>query len=288
VLEREHVDRPTFSPAEIRRYYDRNTPAFVRLGHGASVGAIHRAIWGPGVTQREAAFRYVEDRIVEQISPLTAPGVPLQVLDLGCGIGASLCYLATRLPLRGTGITISPVQAELAAQRIHGLGLADRVSVIEGDYTALPSTLADIDAAYAIESFVHGPSPERFFAEAARVLRPGGLLMICDDVRRESRDPRAAKAVAQFQRGWHVNTLLTAAELRDTAATAGFTPVATTDLTPYLDLGRPRDRAIAVLAGIFGALPGMSTRMAPLIGGHALQTCLQRGWIGHDFAVFRR
>lgn len=282
------MDRPTFSPADIRRYYDRNTPAFVRLGQGAGAGAIHRAVWGPGVAAREAAFHFVEERIAEALGPLAVGHAPLHVVDLGCGIGASLCYLASRLPIRGTGITISPVQAELAGQRIRSLGLAGQVSVIEGDYTALPSTLRDADAAYAIESFVHGPSPERFFAEAARILRPGGLLMVCDDVRRESTDPRAARVVAQFRRGWHVNSLLTASELRQTAAGAGFTHVATTDLTPFLDLRRPRDRAIAVLARLFGALPGLSTRMAPLIGGHALQTGLLRGWIGYDFTVFRR
>ena len=83
-----------FSPAQIRRYYDRNTSAFVALGQGGSVGAIHRAVWGPGVTRSEDAFHYVEDRIAEHIRRL-----PLDV-DIAARRRSRLrrrrepCYLA--------------------------------------------------------------------------------------------------------------------------------------------------------------------------------------------------
>ena len=292
---------PAFTPAQIRRYYDRNTAAFVRLGQGADVGAIHRAVWGPQVTGREEAFRYVEDRIADLIASLPPGSHPPHIVDLGCGVGASLSYLAGQLPVTGTGVTLSPVQARVASVRIAAAGLADRVVCLEGDYCALPPqmlppSVAPADLAYAIESFVHGPSPERFFAEAARVLRPGGLLVVCDDMRRSSIEPAAAraaaqaagKAIARFERGWHVNSLLTAEALRGVAAAAGFSHESTTDLTPYLELRRARDRAIAALVMLTAWLPMRITRLEPLVGGSALQTCLVRGWIGYDFTVFRR
>ena len=279
---------PAFTPADIRRYYDRNTPAFVRLGEGASLGAIHRAVWGPGVTERGAAFHFVEDQIVEWLRPVLAEQTELHVVDLGCGIGASLCYLAQRLPLHGTGITLSPVQVRFAESRTASLGLADRVRCIEGDYTALPPGIAPADLAYAIESFVHGTSPERFFAEAARLVRPGGLLIVCDDVRRETGSRDAARFIERFERGWHVNSLLTQDELRRAASAAGFAHEATTHLSPYLELRRLRDRAIAALVAVVGWLPMRSTGLAPLIGGSALQTCLANGWIAYDLTVFRR
>jgi len=47
-----------FDTEQIRRYYDRNTSSFVALGQGGSVGAIHRAVWGPGTTTREQAERF--------------------------------------------------------------------------------------------------------------------------------------------------------------------------------------------------------------------------------------
>lgn len=303
-----------FDASDIRRYYDRQTAGFVALGQGGAAGAIHRAVWGPGVTTREQAFHYVEDRIAEMLAggpavgngPASggpfeglrwasggkdgdAEGVELpHVVDLGCGVGGSLCYLASRLPIRGSGITLSPVQARLATERVSALGLADRVTCIEGDYTRLPEGLAPADLAFAIESFVHGPSPERFFAECARLVKPGGLLVICDDIRRPTDDPRATRVVEQFMRGWHVNTLLTADELRDLAGTAGFAHERTLDLTPWLELGRPRDRAIAAFVALFGWLPLSRTRVAHLVGGSALQTCLRSRWIGYDVVAFRR
>jgi len=277
-----------FSTSDVRRYYDTNTPAFVRHGQGGSAGAIHRAVWGPGVTDRAQAFHFVEDLLLRHLDRL-APDRAARVLDLGCGVGGSLAYVAQRRPIRGVGITLSPVQADLARQRIAALGLADRVDVIEGDYASLPGSVRDIDLAYAIESFVHGPSPERFFAEASRALVAGGLLVICDDVRTtDDGDPRAARTLRQFVRGWHVNALLTPTALRGLAARTGFDHVETTDLTPFLELGRPRDRAIAVLSSTVGWIPPLARRFAPLIGGSALQRGLARGWIAYHCASFRR
>ena len=117
-----------------------------------------------------AAFHFVEERIVEWLRPVVAHQDEPHVVDLGCGIGASLCYLAQQLPLHGTGVTLSPVQVRFAEARIASLGLSDRVRCVEGDYTALPSGIAPADLAYAIESFVHGPSPERFRLIPIRVV----------------------------------------------------------------------------------------------------------------------
>lgn len=276
-----------FEAADIRRYYDRQTAGFLALGQGGDEGAIHRAVWAPGVTSRPQAFHYVEDRIADWIDVLDDAHPP-HVVDLGCGVGGSLCHLAGRVPLRGTGITISPVQARLATARLAARGLSDRVRCLEGDYTSLPDDLAPADLAFAIESFVHGPSPERFFASAARLIRPGGRLVICDDVRRPTDDPEAAAAVAQFMRGWHVNTLLTREALVAAASAEGFTLESATDLTPWLELGRPRDRAIALAVRLFGWLPLHRTPFAHVVGGVALQRCLRQGWMAYELACFQR
>ena len=186
---------PRFDRSQVRSYYDRQTAGFVALGEGGREGAIHRAVWAPGVTSRAEAFHYVHDRIAEALARVARdlpPGVVPHVVDLGCGVGASLTYLAARAPLRGTGITLSPVQAALAADRIRALGLAERLTCLEGDYTSLPAGVPPADLAFAIESFVHGPSPRDFFAECARLVRPGGALVICDDLRRDTGDARAA------------------------------------------------------------------------------------------------
>lgn len=277
-----------FDSARIRRYYDSNTSAFVGLGQGGDVGAIHRAVWGPGVTERTQAFRYVEDQIAALVRSLPEGTGARHVVDLGCGVGGSLCYLAQQLPIRGTGITLSPAQMVVAEQRIQQLGLSDRVVCVEGDYCNLPLDLAPADVAFAIESFVHGPDPARFFAQCAALVRPGGALVLCDDFRRPGGGAAASKTIERFCRGWHINTLLTGDEVQQLAHAAGFAHESTMDLSPYLELRRPRDRAIAALLAPAAWLPWRWTRLDPLLGGTALQTCLANGWLGYDVMVFRR
>ena len=185
-------------------------------------------------------------------------------------------------------MTLSPVQARLGAARIAASGCAGPVTCREGDFCALPADLPPTALAYAIESFVHGPDPARFFAEAARVLAPGGRLVICDDVLRAAPDARARQVIGRFRRGWHVNTLLTRGELSQLAAAAGLRLAVADDLTPWLELGRPRDRALAAMAPLLWHVPGAAARFGGVLGGVALQECLARGWVGYDFLVFEK
>ena len=279
---------PRFDTAQVRSYYDRHTSEFVALGQGGH--AIHRAVWGPGTRTRPEAFTYVEDQIAEQLQALVArDGLHTpHIVDLGCGTAATLCGLARRLPIQGTGITLSPVQIRLAQEQIRDAGLSDSVHCIEGDFCDLPPDVATADLAYAIESFVHGPDPERFFTECAGIIRPGGVLMICDDFKRPATEPAASRTIDRFCRGWHVNTLLQPEELHRLAGAAGFGHESTVDLSPYLELGRPRDRAIATLVALVGWLPPVAARFDHLLGGAALQTCLAKGWVGYELALFRR
>ena len=277
-----------FDTADIRRYYDRNTADFVTYGQGGGVGAIHRPVWGRQVNNLDAAFRYVEDRIVDHLLTLGDGSTQLHVIDLGCGVGASLCYLATHLPIQGTGLTLSPVQVRQAENRIREARLVDRVVCREGDFCNPPDDLSPADLTYAIESFVHGPDPAKFFAVCAELPRSKGLLIICADFQRRTKSARATRTLEQFRHGWHLNTLIRISELHEFATAAGFDAVSVDDLTPHLALHRRRDRVIAAFIALFGWLPLDRTRLAHLVGGNALRTCLLNGWIGYDLAVFRR
>ncbi|MBM64234.1 MAG: hypothetical protein CL484_14895 [Acidobacteria bacterium] len=278
---------PRFDTADVQRYYDRYTDNFVSHGPGSRVGALHRAVWTTDIKSPEQAFRYTENRLLRYLDTLPLDQVP-HIVDLGCGVGASLCYLATQISLKGTGLTLSPVQVQHAKQRIDRAGLANRITCIEADYCALPDTLPTADVAYAIESFVHSSSPERFFAGCAKCIRTGGLLMICDDFRCSTPDPRASREVARFQQGWHLNSLLYHDELIELAHQAGFEHLSTDDLTPYLRLGTLRDRFASLFVKTCGWLPLENTQFGHLVGGTALQTCLAKGWIGYYLSLFRR
>lgn len=107
----------------------------------------------------------------------------LMLLDLGCGLGATLRSIARRLPhSRLLGLTRVPWQVEHA----HALNVAaacdERVRVIQGDYedTSLPS--GSVDGAYALESSCHGHGADKsaLLWKGHRLLRPGGRLVVAD------------------------------------------------------------------------------------------------------------
>jgi SAM-dependent methyltransferase len=277
---------------QVRRYYDDNTRLFLSLGQG-SEGTIHRAIWGPGVRDRAQAMRYVDRLIVERLRGLSAPSgeAPLRVADLGCGVCASLCYIAQQLPIAGTGITISPAQAELASQRIAGLGLSEQVRCVQGNFCNLPAGLEQVDLAFMIESFVHAPDAAALFEQASRLVRPGGYLMICDDLLASAdvrTQPRARDWVRRFRDGWRAFNVISEAETHELGRRHGFEPVETLDLTAFLEISRPRDYAMGALMRCFGWLPIDGSYWSMLYGGHALQVALKRGWIRHLVLVLQR
>lgn len=281
-----------FDSEQVRRFYDDNTRLFLSLGQGTE-GTIHRAVWGPGVNGRVEAMAYVDQLVLERLKrvPLRESGEPLHVVDLGSGVCASLCRLAKQVDIEGTGVTISPTQVALAQARIEAHGLAERVRCVHGDFCALPPGLPSADLAFAIESFVHAPDAAAFFTECARLVRPGGYLIVCDDFLGAAGvrgDRKADGWIRRFSQGWRAGNLQSEREAVALAAEHGFTQVESLDLSGYLEIRRPRDYVTAALMRCLGWLPITSSYWSMLYGGHAAQVCLGRGWIKHLFLVWRR
>lgn len=271
----------------VRRYYDTNAAAFERLGQGGA--SIHRAVWGPGVATRADAFHHVDELILDALPPDIAKPT---IVDLGCGLGASLLYLAGQIDMTGEGITISPLQAARAAQIIAHAGASDRVRCREGNYLAVPDDLAGkADLTFSIEAFLHSPDADRYFHEAARTLRPGGKLVLCDDFLVSAQppaSPRAARWLAEFRAGWHAHSLLTVDQVGTLAAAHGLTLLRDLDLTAHLELRRPRDRAISVLVALGRAFRPTGHYWQSLVGGNALQLALLNGLLSYRFLELRR
>jgi cyclopropane fatty-acyl-phospholipid synthase-like methyltransferase len=272
---------------QVRRYYDNNAAAFERLGQGGA--SIHRAVWGPGVTSRVAAFHHVDELILDTLPPdIVKP----TIVDLGCGLGASLLYLAGQIDMTGEGITLSPLQAARAAQIIAEAGADKRVRCREGNYLSLPDDLAGrADLTFSIEAFLHSPDADRYFHEAARTLRPGGRLVICDDFLTSAdppASPRGARWLAEFRDGWHAESLLTVDQVRELAARHGLTLIRELDLTTHLELRRPRDRWISALVTLGRIVRPSGYYWRSLVGGNALQLALIHGLLSHRFLVLRR
>ena len=278
------------TPAQ--RYYDDNTRLLLTLGQGRE-GTIHRAIWAPGVSTRAHALVYVDELIADRAARLQADReTPLHVVDLGCGVGATLCRIAARSPsIHGTGVSISEPQVAMAHERIGAFRFTERLRAVHGDFCELPQGLTPAGLAYSIEAFVHAKNPSAYFHESARLVQPGGMLIVCDDFIANARvasEPTAQKWLERFRRGWVVGSLLDGAELDAIAREHGFEPEETIDLSEYQEMNRPRDYAIAALMRTLGWLPINDSYWSMLYGGHALQVAHKRGWLRYLFKVWRR
>ncbi len=100
------------------------------------------------------------------------------LLDIGCGWGGMIIHAAQRYGVNALGITLSENQAEFARKRIAALGLSDRCRVEVRDYRQLGSAEAfdKIVSIGMVEHVGHRRIGD-YFAQAHRVLRPGGLFL---------------------------------------------------------------------------------------------------------------
>ena len=98
------------------------------------------------------------------------------LLDVGCGTGPMIELLTEAYPDRHfTGVDITPKMIETAAAK----NLPNARFVV-GDSENLPFPPASFDVLICANSFHHYPDPMAFFRSAAKVLRPGGRLILRD------------------------------------------------------------------------------------------------------------
>ena len=122
---------------------------------------------------------YIDETKVEAALQRQLPPGPLgEIVDIGTGTGRILGLLAERAE-RGIGIDTSREMLTVARANLERQGLR-HVEVRHGDMTQLPLSSGTFDLATLHMVLHYAADPARAIAEAARVLKPGGRLIIVD------------------------------------------------------------------------------------------------------------
>ena len=174
----------TSSPVSLQRYYEEAGPDY--------------ASWSPRFNMHFGFYRFpgnplARERMLEQMNREVFQRLGVQQLgrpvigDLGCGLAATLRSISRQCPHAELhGITVVPWQlaqgTELNRSGPEATAQTRAIDLQLGDYehTAFPAET--FDAVYAVESscYAHDADKSAFLAEAFRLLRPGGRLVIAD------------------------------------------------------------------------------------------------------------
>jgi tocopherol O-methyltransferase len=159
---------------KVREHYDLVSPYY----HSLWGEHIHHGYWIRGDESKETA----QVQLIEHLADAAGVQPDAQILDVGCGLGASSIYLVRRYRTKATGITISTVQVEMANKAAETAGVNATVLLMDAEAMTFDKSF---DVVWSVESISHYQDIPKFFISAAKLLKPGGTLAITDWFKRK-------------------------------------------------------------------------------------------------------
>jgi cyclopropane fatty-acyl-phospholipid synthase-like methyltransferase len=156
--------------AQIREHYD-------------SLAFIYRTFWGDHIhhglfAEGNESPEDAQEKLLDYCAALLKLSGGEKVLDVGCGHGGTLMYLAERFDCEGIGISLSPKQAQIAREKAAQAGLAERVDFVLGDANTFQFPISAFDLLWLMESSEHFADKTNFILRAVPALRPRGRLLL--------------------------------------------------------------------------------------------------------------
>lgn len=217
-----------FSRSDIARYYKETRWQYRGLWTGSDSLALHYGYWDDGIADHVDALHRMNAVLAERAGIDSGA----RVLDAGCGWGGSSIWLAQHRSAICQGINIEPEQVQKAREKAAEAGVTENTRFSVADYTDTGFESGSFDVVWAIESVCHAADKRDFTREAARLLKPGGRLVVADFLRAsralESRDE--ALLQSWFYQ-WAVPDLDTPEEFVQAIRDAGLKDVEVEDAT---------------------------------------------------------
>ncbi len=176
------------------------------LSRGGSSGAHEtervKQIWEKGASRYDRRIGLMEKAFFGDGRQWVCSQASGEVLEVAVGTGRNLPFYPPGIRL--TGIELSPAMLRIARARADDLGTRG-LDLREGDAHELPFADGSFDTVVCTLGLCNIPDDRRAVSEMARVLRPGGRLLLLDHVRAASLPVRAVQralevATLRFER----------------------------------------------------------------------------------------
>jgi ubiquinone/menaquinone biosynthesis C-methylase UbiE len=123
---------------------------------------------------------YYDESVIEKMAKVAGIGEGSEVADVGTGTGFVAAGLAPRVK-RVIGIDNASAMLRVARENLDSLSVSN-AELLVGDLAGLPLADNSVDAAFANMVLHHAVDPAAMLKEMARIVRPGGMIVITDEV----------------------------------------------------------------------------------------------------------
>lgn len=208
----------------IQAYYEGLVEPIYRAVSGT---VLHLAMFEE-VETREAATTRTKVFLAARLPALP---VTATIVDLGSGYGDTARFLAQRCGCRVIGLNL------IHSQNVRALGLNREArldgsfAVIEADFAGVPLPSACAEVVWSQEALLHAPDRKHVLAEAVRLLRPGGTLILTDILQTGPMTDHEARLIYERVK---IDSLETFDSYRSHLQAVGLQLDEVVDLSPYV------------------------------------------------------
>jgi len=219
------------SSKDIVDYYDQCENHYRTHWNLAESLAIHYGYWDETTNTFHEALTKINE-VLAQEAGITASD---RVLDAGCGIGGSSIYLAKNIACKVVGITLSEQQVKSANRIASERSVSGYTHFEAQDFTNTSFEAESFDVVWAIESVCHANQKADFLAEAYRLLKPKGRLIVADFFKTKSiLNKKENNILNEWAKGWAVPSFESAQHFQQLMQQQQFTNITTKNITPHI------------------------------------------------------
>ena len=169
-----------------------------QYGGGGILDAILRALSGMGkdlnqLLPKDLApvdeFHVWGREATVELANLVAPWPGSRVLDVGCGLGGSVRYLADEHQCQAVGIDLTRQYVQVARALTDRVGLSAKAQFFQGTALEIPFAGGSFDVVWTEHAQMNIADKKRLFSEIARVLKTGVLFVFHDILQDEGGEP---------------------------------------------------------------------------------------------------